>query len=350
MATTTIYQIEREITGTTDLNLTNGYLEGQDSTGLNGSYKVSLSVVENKILGDLTGTTYDSSLSSGVTVPFDIGGIPSGTTVGELTGKTFSEVFDELLFPTINPTFVNPYNTFSTPVSNLFFVGQLVSPITFTIAYNAGSIILDGVVQNNRAGLPKTSNGYNYTGTGLLSLTSSNTQSLTGYTILSGVQCWTGSVNYQQGPQPLDNKGNPYGTPLSSGTTNPATVSIVGAYPLFATTISITGVSAQSLIPMSTNPAPNNTTGLLLVAESGGNKQTFDVPNAWASGGGVQGIKSYDTNTNQWTYEGSSTQAYSLTFWTQSSVTHTIEGNTVNYKEFVYNGLDRGPMAIYLEF
>lgn len=51
---------------------------------------------------------YKSALSDDIATVNALGGIPAGTTVAQLKNKTFSQLFDELIFPTVNPTFVNP--------------------------------------------------------------------------------------------------------------------------------------------------------------------------------------------------------------------------------------------------
>ena len=43
----------------------------------------------------------------------DVGGIDAGTTVSDLSGKTFVELFDDLLFPTLLPTYSLPTMTIS---------------------------------------------------------------------------------------------------------------------------------------------------------------------------------------------------------------------------------------------
>jgi hypothetical protein len=37
-----------------------------------------------------------------------VGGIEAGTTVSDLTGKTFVDMFNDLLFPTVLPTYTQP--------------------------------------------------------------------------------------------------------------------------------------------------------------------------------------------------------------------------------------------------
>jgi hypothetical protein len=50
-------------------------------------------------------TVYNTTLSPTLEMLSDVGGISSGTVVSDLTGKTFVEIFDDLLFPTLQPTY-----------------------------------------------------------------------------------------------------------------------------------------------------------------------------------------------------------------------------------------------------
>ena len=51
---------------------------------------------------------YQSDLSDDLATLEEHGGLPTGTTVADLKQMTLSEIFDEILFPTIYPTYVNP--------------------------------------------------------------------------------------------------------------------------------------------------------------------------------------------------------------------------------------------------
>ena len=70
---------------------------------------------------DVLYTIYNTNLSPTLEMDTNVGGIDSGTLVSDLTGKTFVELFNDLLFPTVQPTY--------TP-SSLTFVG---SPSTSTV-------------------------------------------------------------------------------------------------------------------------------------------------------------------------------------------------------------------------
>lgn len=95
--------------GTTTLTLTRNDGENIDITGFSASGLVSVSAntglgIENDILY----TTYNTLLDSGLTTPEDVGGIPAGTSVADISGDTFVSLFNDLLFPTVQPTYTIP--------------------------------------------------------------------------------------------------------------------------------------------------------------------------------------------------------------------------------------------------
>ncbi len=285
---------------------------------------------------------YDSALSPSLTMPIAVGGYAAGTPLSSIYGDNVTTILDTLLFGgNMYPTYVAPSSSFSVnPATVLYEVGATPT-LVFTISYDPGEILLGGVYQADRAG---AATSYNYTGTPLTTPSASNTQTATSYTVTLGVQTWTGSVNYAEGPQPLDAAGNPYESPLPAGTTASDSVSIEGVYPLFATTVDINTLTQQSLVSMSETIVEFDG---VLVAESGGSKQKFDVELTWAAS--LSGIRTYNSLSGTWDYqEGNVTAA--LARWTTSSVTHTIQGNVINYTRYTYNGVNRTAIPIRLEF
>lgn len=85
---------------------------------------------EDKVKLDSLSGNYSSSLSSTVSTVEKLGGIAAGTTVAQLTGKSYNEIFDTLIFPTVNPTFTNPSASISLKsYSNIQEIGA-VAPST----------------------------------------------------------------------------------------------------------------------------------------------------------------------------------------------------------------------------
>lgn len=306
----------------------------------------STGIISIETTGTATGT-YDSALDPSVQMPDPVGGIPAGTAVSDLDGDALSELWDSLLFPTAVPTLISPSNSLADNVANLQEIGDVIN-ITFTAGFDRGAITPQySAAEPFRSGLP---NAYEYTGAQIAgtypSTSLSDVQNATNYTVLQGNQSWQGYVSYDEGVQPFDSKGNPYNLPLPAGTTTAAQVSFEGVYPLFATTSNITTPSQQPLVSM----ISGNNIVFSMVAESGGQKQKFDIPQTWVTSRPLVGVETFNTVANQWEYQGGS-PASSLTFWGPvGSTTYTIQGNVVNYISYEYQGTNRGSIDVRLKF
>lgn len=79
------------------------------------------------VTGRTLSTTYNSTLTSSLASVEDVGGIPAGTTVAEMTGKTFVQFVDELLFPVAYPTYTIPTITFSGISTGVREIGSTIS-------------------------------------------------------------------------------------------------------------------------------------------------------------------------------------------------------------------------------
>ena len=161
------------------------------------------------------------------------------------------------------------------------------------------------------------------------------------YTIIQGYQTWTGSTNYNLGPQPLDNKHNIYDSPLPAGTTIDATTRIEGIYPLYGTTVDIATSTPKSVSMITGNNIEFNMvsqTGLTPV-------QSFDIPDAWLSSRSLVDVETYNTISSTWNSTG-------LGQWDVSSTKHSISLHItdIDYTKYIYNGAARGNTKIRLVF
>jgi hypothetical protein len=289
--------------------------------------------------------TYESALDPSVSMPSGLGGIPAGTKVADLNGDTISSLWDALLFPTAYPSLNAPSGSFTVNVGNLFEVSTNMG-LTFTAAFSRGSISPQyNSASPYRSGLPSN---YHYVGTGLTDASSSllsNGQTIPSYYIKQGIQSWSSTISYGAGVQPYDSKGNPYNSPLSAGSLSAGTINIEGAYPLFATTSSILTLIKQPLVSM----LSGNNIIINMVPESGGNKQRFEIPNAWLSIRPLVGIQTYNAFTLQYEYQGGNAAA-SKTFWTTSADTQIIQTYSIPYTKYTYNSTDRSSIPIRLVF
>ena len=293
---------------------------------------------------------YDTALDPSLEMPTSVGGIALGTTVSDLSGYSIVALWDDLLFPTTNPTLTAPSGTFAmSPITTLYEVSTNVA-LTFTSTLNRGSISPQYTADSPyRSGVP---NNFNFTGTGLIDASSSSIPYITPATdvsIVIGTQNWSVNIGYDGGVQPYNNKGAAYDSSLAAGSLSATpTRSIEGVYPLFATTVDINTLTKQTLISMSTGTTGSYT----LVAETGGSKQKFQIADKWLgspTNNPLTGVQTYNTVSTSWEYQGGSA-ATSLTYWTTSSTTQTIQGFVEDYTQYTYNSDDRSSVQIRLIF
>ena len=124
-------------TDVTDLNFISGFAAVDDAitTG-----KVDVNAV------------YNTSLSDAIATTEDLGGIPTGTTVGDLKGDTIVSILDELIFPTALPEYTIPTRTLSSTVTGIKEVGTTHSP-----ALNDAGIFTDiSIIKTVNGGAPTT--------------------------------------------------------------------------------------------------------------------------------------------------------------------------------------------------
>lgn len=159
-------------------------------------------------------------------------------------------MFDELLFPTIQPTADAPKATLALKsYANLQEVGAIApTEANFTKTWNQGSIKIGATVKDVRAGAKERD--VLYYGT-----SESNTE--LPEKVAAGNTNYYYKVYYAEGPQPLDSKGNNATslTKLAAGSTVSTAVAVTGVYPFYSG-LSVQGVSKLAL----TNSTSFNTT------------------------------------------------------------------------------------------
>lgn len=97
----------------TDLNFISGFAAVDDAITAG---KVDVNAV------------YNTSLQDSIATTEDFGGIPTGTTVGDLKGNTIVSILDELIFPTALPEYDIPTRTLSSSVTGVKEIGTTHSP------------------------------------------------------------------------------------------------------------------------------------------------------------------------------------------------------------------------------
>lgn len=283
---------------------------------------------------------YESAIADKtLTTPNAVGGIAKGTKVSDLEGKTFSEMFDDLLFPTVNPTFTAPTASIAfKSYSSTQEVGATgPTSANFTIGYNAGEIKLNGVKQANRGGTLNSTNSFIY-------VNGSASNKILPAKVTLGSTTFKYRAAYNQGPQPKNNKGGNYDSPLSAGTVDSSAITLNGTYPWYASTSTATStnpVVKQSLVAWNST-AGKMSTGQFTVQPSGTLPQVFKLPRKIdvlqlknALNGNMENVEEINGVPKD---------------YTESTETINIGGTNVTYYVYTYSGSTRGSVTLLAKF
>jgi len=269
-------------------------------------------------------------LLENVTSNIASGATPAGTLFN--IGMSFTEYVKLKEITTYYPILTSPIFSIANDQVSLLKIASVVN-VGLTFNFNKGGIVLQGVFQNFRAGAATT---FNLNGI----VQAGNVLTVLNHAVTRGINNFLGLVNYGIGSQPKDSNNADFNTPLAAGTSATQTTSFEGVYPLFGSTVSITVATEQALVSMITG----NNIQVNLVAESGGNKQFFEIPDAWLTARPLVQINYFNTVSNQFD------TANKLTDFTITSVNKTIQGVLTGYKKYTYNGSDRANVLIRLIF
>ena len=280
------------------------------------SEELDLSVLGGAYISEIEDTELE--------MPSAVGGISKGTTVGDLNGKTINQMFDDLLFPTVNPTFVAPsasiaFNSYST----LQKVGSAgPTEDNFTTGYNPGEIRVNGVKQANRGGAIKDGESFVFVNNDPSNKTLPATLAL-------GNTTFKYRASYEAGPQPKDNKGNNYGTPLAAGTVDSSAITVNGTHPYYASTATAGQLTEQPLLTWNAAAGQMTTPRFVLQPHTAAAPQTMKFPRK------LNQLQMLNTVSQQM-------EVISFSDWTESSATEAT-----TYK---YNGSDRGSVTLIAKF
>jgi len=301
------------------------------------------------VTGYTTCIVQASNLYTGETPSqIEVGGMAFGT---QLTGKTYTQLFEEILVPELEGTVTAPSVGIGLSATGLYEIGCSLSQ-TVTGTFNQGCINPQYCsASDKRSGLP---NAFCFVGTGMTAgfqaCTSLVGSDATTFPVGIGTTSWSLCTRYDAGSPALSNKGNEYCAALVSGCSTSSNASVYGVYPLWATCDNIT-TPLEQVTPLY-NMASATNICLELATETASNKQKFEVPCAWLgapTSNPLVGVCLWNSVGGSWEYQGGSASA-SLTYWTCSSATETVQSNTVGYCQFTYNGPQRGTVCIRLVF
>lgn len=276
---------------------------------------------------------YESAISDkALTTPNAVGGIAKGTKVQDLEGKTYAELFDDLLFPTVNPTFTAPsasiaWKNYAT-VQEVGSVGPTVN--NFTVGYNAGAINLNGSKQANRGGSHNTTDSFIYVNGDAANKTLPTKLTL-------GSTKFKYRAAFNEGPQPKNNKGGDYSSPLAAGTVDSGEISVNGTYPWYASTEAAGTLTKQSLV------AWNTTAGAMSSGEFTVKPHTADAPQMFKLPRQIKTLQMYNTVAGKY-------EAVAFTDWKEETSEETINDNTQTYYTYSYKGDARGSVKLIVKF
>lgn len=199
--------------------------------------------------------SYTTDLPDSLVVPQTIGGINKGTKVSDLEGSTISQMFDNLLFPEVQPTIQAPSATIhfkDTFSSNGVYEVGTTAPIAanFNTSFDRGTCTVVGQANKNRAGNLDSGNSFIYYGG------DTSTKTLPAKVTLGTMQ-YNYHAAYAQGDTLVTSKGNKASVtpnPLLAGSVNSSNLTIFGTYPYYCNGQSASSSSGDSNFPTSATP------------------------------------------------------------------------------------------------
>ena len=320
-----------ELLPDTVVKTTRQYLSDSQKNQVKENLGILTSGEDSKYISVITDKT--------LTTPNAVGGIAKGTKVSDLEGKTFAEMFDDLLFPTVNPTFTAPSASIAFKnYSSTQEVGATgPTSANFTTGYNAGEIKLNGVKQANRGGTLNSTNSFIY-------VNGSSSNKILPTKVTLGSTTFKYRAAYNQGPQPKNNKGGNYDSPLAAGTVDSSAITLNGTYPWYASTSTATStnpVVKQSLVAWNST-AGKMSTGQFTVQPSGTLPQVFKLPRKIdvlqlknALNGNMENVEEINGIPKD---------------YTESTETINIGGTNVTYYVYTYSGSTRGSVTLLAKF
>ena len=287
---------------------------------------------------------FNSNVSASTQVPSTIGGLNAGTLNSTLQNKTFSQMFDLILFPTQIPN-INDANVSLNSLGSYFIVGSTQN-FNLTTNVDDGEIFLSGVLQSSTyaGNISSASLTGNIVGNSTVNLNFTGTNdvddhSVSNYTIALGNNSVTFSVVFLQGPMPIDSTGSNYPSLQFNGGTRTNTRTVVGVYPLFKGNAS--GATNKDQLNLIAHTS-NNIVCAQAFAESNTVRHRLYIPlvmynlRSWV-------IQTFNTVSNQY-------ETGNQNIWTITDHTETIEGNSVAYKLYTKTGALSGSNTYRFNF
>lgn len=286
-----------------------------------------------------TDISYTTDLPDSLVVPQTIGGINKGTKVSDLEGSTISQMFDNLLFPEVQPTIQAPSATISfkdTFRSNGVYEVGATAPTAanFNTSFNRGTCTVVGQANKNRAGNLDSSNHFIYYGG------NTSTTTLPAKVTLGTMQ-YNYHAPYAQGDTLVTSKGKEASVtpnPLPAGSVNSSNLTIFGTYPYYCNGQNASSSSGDSNFPTSATPDTklplykwtDTLVGAKFASEAAtGTRMQF----MYSSRKNVTKVEFYNTISGKW--ETFSTSNYNAKSGTK---TYSVQGTNETYNILTTTG------------
>ena len=285
---------------------------------------------------------YVSQYEDSMEVPNKVGGIEAGTTVGVLKNKSISEIIDDLLFPTIEPTkTVEPFVVFNFADSNysgssnvIVELGKAVLGVS-QASLNKGKWSTGDEYAGN---IESYKYVFNINGTEVVNeeKESAVVPGITETVYNQPVKnTYTATIQYAS-TSVKNNKGE---VVSGSGGTATKTLTVDVGVNWYAST----DVDRQSLIPQNLASLTSNVTKTVTLqphsSTEAGYKQSIKIP---VKSGITPKIESYDPSNGVW---GDETRN-----WSRVELTETVNNIEVTYAQYTFKDSNRGATQVRITF
>ena len=293
---------------------------------------------------------YSSNLAGTLSMTEDVGGMPSGTLVSDLTEiKTYDQLFDTILFPTSYPTMTQP-SVALTPDGGLKIIGtNLTDSFTLVTSASQGNWKLNGVTQGVLSGDVTAASITGPGGPFTLAVnapTGIADQLVSNHIVTEGPNSWTLTATFAAGPVPADSTGTPYPSGQFTGGDKSNGAAFEGVYPYFLGTDQ-NGWQQAGLRSHSTGTSVTNSNSIIQADQgydevNGSLHHRISISDAHIAGRSIQ-VWQYSTVSLQY--------AEATAAWVTSSDTRTIAGvSGVPYTVLTKSGSSGGSNLYRIKF
>lgn len=174
---------------------------------------------------------YTSALPVDTQIPTAVGGFSVGETPTDLNGKTQSEMWDKLLFPTVYPTGSGA----STTLNDSYGLQEIQKTLQVVLTSSANQ----GTLSNPSGPWAGNVNNAVITGPGpdlnpaITPPASLGDVTVVDHVVTQGTQSWTLTTSFDQGPMPVDSTGADYPGVRFNAQNKTNSTSFEGVWPIY---------------------------------------------------------------------------------------------------------------------